>query len=152
MHTDTGAGGYGDSTNGAPSIKHTISERLPVYFITTIRLPRFRGGRNATTTTSTWHGSNLTPHHMLGEQGPPSIGSHGHRYGQAPQLQAINKKCKIQKGVEPIISNKFGQLANNIGGRSRIKNSTNTIEYIFKHKVPTERKWDVRYGQFLCTV
>ena len=47
-------------------------------------------------------------------------------------------------------SNKFGQLANCIGGR--IKNPTNTIEFIFKHKVPTEQKRDVTYGQFVCTV
>ena len=47
-------------------------------------------------------------------------------------------------------ANEFGKLANNIGGR--IKNPTNTIEFIFKHEVPTEQKQDVRYGQFVCTI
>ena len=28
----------------------------------------------------------------------------------------------------------------------------NTIEFIFQHDVPTERKKDVTYGQFVCTV
>ena len=47
-------------------------------------------------------------------------------------------------------ANEFGRLANGIGGR--IKNPTNTIEFIFQHEVPTERMKDVTYGQFVCTV
>ena len=47
-------------------------------------------------------------------------------------------------------ANKFGRLVNGI--RGRIKNPTNTIEFIFQHKVPTEQKRDVTYGQFVCTV
>ena len=74
--TDTGSGGYGDSTNGAPNSKHT-SKSTPVHFTTTIMLPRFCGGRNATTATSTGHGLTLTSHHTPREQSPPSIGSHG---------------------------------------------------------------------------
>jgi hypothetical protein len=41
-------------------------------------------------------------------------------------------------------------LANGIGGR--IKNPTNTIEFIFQHEVPADRIKDVTYGQFVCTV
>ncbi len=37
-------------------------------------------------------------------------------------------------------------------GSSRIKNPTNTMEFIFQHKVPTERMKDVTYWQFVCTV
>ncbi len=40
---------------------------------------------------------------MTGEQGSPSIGSHGCGYRQAPQLQTINEKHDIQKGMEPFI-------------------------------------------------
>ncbi len=40
--------------------------------------------------------------------------------------------------------------ANEFGGR--IKNPTNTIEFIFQHEVPTERMKDITYGQFVCTV
>jgi hypothetical protein len=47
-------------------------------------------------------------------------------------------------------ANKFGRLANGIGGR--IKNPTNTTKFIFKHEVPTEQKHNVTYGQFLWTV
>ena len=47
-------------------------------------------------------------------------------------------------------ANEFGRLANGIGGR--IKNPTNTIDFIFQHEVPPERMKDVTYGQFVCTV
>ncbi len=33
-----------------------------------------------------------------------------------------------------------------------MKNSTNTIEFIFPHKVPADRMKDVTYGQFVCSV
>jgi hypothetical protein len=49
--------------------------------------------------------------------------------------------------MEPFISQQIWVI---IGGR--IKNPTNTIEFIFQHKVPTERMKDVTYGQFVCTV
>jgi hypothetical protein len=41
-------------------------------------------------------------------------------------------------------------LANGI--RGPIKNPTNTIEFIFQHKVLADRIKDVTYGQFVCTV
>jgi hypothetical protein len=52
--------------------------------------------------------------------------------------------------MESIVSQKFGPLANGIGGR--IKNPTNTIEFIFQRKVPSEQMKDVTYGKFVCTV
>ena len=47
-------------------------------------------------------------------------------------------------------ANEFGRLANGVGGR--IKNPTNTIKFIMEHEVPKQRKKDVTYGQFVCTV
>ncbi len=47
-------------------------------------------------------------------------------------------------------ANKFGQLANGVGGR--IKNPTNTIKFISQHEVPADRRKDVTYGQFVCLV
>ena len=47
-------------------------------------------------------------------------------------------------------ANEFGRLANGVGGR--IKNPTNTIKFIHKHEVPRDRRKDVTYGQFVCTV
>ncbi len=45
-------------------------------------------------------------------------------------------------------ANEFGRLANGVGGR--IKNPTNTIQFIHEHEVPKERKKDVMYGSFQC--
>ena len=47
-------------------------------------------------------------------------------------------------------ANKFGRLANGVGGR--IKNPTNTIKFIHKKDEPQDRQKDVMYGQFVCTV
>jgi len=65
------------------------------------------------------------------------------------QLQTINEKLH-REAWSLSSANEFGRLANGIGGR--IKNPTNTIEFIFQHEVPTERMKDVTYGQFVCTV
>ena len=47
-------------------------------------------------------------------------------------------------------ANEFGQLANGVGGQ--IKKPTNTIKFIHKDDVPKDRRKDVTYGQFVCTV
>jgi hypothetical protein len=47
-------------------------------------------------------------------------------------------------------ANKFGHLANGVGGR--IKNPTNIIKFIHQHEVPKDWMKDVMYGQFVCTV
>jgi hypothetical protein len=87
---------------------------------------------------------------MTGEQGSPSIGSHGCRYGQAPQLQAINEKHKKQKGMEPFIGQQIRTISKQHWWQN--KDLTNTIEFIYQHEVPKEQKRDIMYGQFVCTV
>ena len=47
-------------------------------------------------------------------------------------------------------ANEFGRLAQGIG--VRIKNPTNTTEFIFQQEIPTERLKDITYEQFVCTV
>jgi hypothetical protein len=47
-------------------------------------------------------------------------------------------------------AHEFGQLEKGI--RGRIKNPTNTIEFIFQHDVPADRMKDITYGQFVCLV
>ena len=47
-------------------------------------------------------------------------------------------------------ANEFGRLANGVGGR--IKNPTNTIKFIHERDVPTDRRKDVTYGSFVCSV
>jgi hypothetical protein len=36
--------------------------------------------------------------------------------------------------------------------RGRIKNLTNTIQFIHQHEVPKDQMKDIMYGQFICTV
>jgi hypothetical protein len=62
----------------------------------------------------------------------------------------LMRSTKYRQAWSLSLANKFGRLANGIGGR--IKNPTNTIEFIFQRKVPTEWMKDVTYGQFVCTV
>ena len=44
-------------------------------------------------------------------------------------------------------ANESGRLAQGVGGRIK---GTNTIRFIFRHKVPKVRMKDVTYGQFVC--
>jgi len=46
-------------------------------------------------------------------------------------------------------ANKFGRLANGVGGRIK---GTNTIKFIHKRDVPSKRMKDVTYGQFVCVI
>ena len=52
--------------------------------------------------------------------------------------------------MEQIFGQRIWSTANGVGGR--IKNPTNTIKFIRKDDVPRERRKDVTYGQFVCTV
>jgi hypothetical protein len=46
-------------------------------------------------------------------------------------------------------ANEFGHLANGVGGRIK---GTNTIKFIHKRNVPSNRMQDVTYGQFVCVI
>ena len=46
-------------------------------------------------------------------------------------------------------ANEFGRLAQGVGGRIK---GTNTITFIRKSDVPHDRRKDVTYGQFVCTI
>ena len=70
--------------------------------------------------------------------------------GKLLNYRQLMRSTKYREAWSLSSANKFGRVANGIG--SRIKNPTNTIEFIFQHEVPTERLKDVTYGQFVCTV
>ncbi len=57
---------------------------------------------------------------------------------------------KYKKAWSLSAANNFEQLENGIGGR--IKNPTNTIEFIFQHKVLADCIKDVTNGQLVCAV
>jgi hypothetical protein len=70
--------------------------------------------------------------------------------GKLLNYRQLMNSLKYKKAWSLSATNKFGRLANGIGGR--IKNPTNTIEFIFQHKVPADHRKDVKYGQFVCSV
>jgi hypothetical protein len=70
--------------------------------------------------------------------------------GKLLNYRQLTRSIKYREAWILSSANKFGRLANGIAGR--IKNPTNTIEFIFQNDVPTERMKDVTYGKFVCTV
>jgi hypothetical protein len=70
--------------------------------------------------------------------------------GKLLNYRQLMNSPKYKRAWSLSAANEFGLLANGI--RGRIKNPTNTIEFIFQHKVPADRMKDVTYGQFVCTV
>jgi hypothetical protein len=70
--------------------------------------------------------------------------------GKLLNYRQLRNSPKHKKSWSLSAANKFGRLANGIGGR--IKNPTNTIEFISQHEVPADRRKDVTYGQFVCSV
>jgi hypothetical protein len=55
---------------------------------------------------------------------------------------------KHKKAWSMLAANKFGCLAQGVGGRIK---GTKTIKFIHQHEVPADRMKDVTYGQFICT-
>jgi hypothetical protein len=59
------------------------------------------------------------------------------------------RSTKYQDAWSLSSANKFGWLANGVGGC--IKHPTNTIQFIHQHEVLKEQIKDITYGQFVCT-
>jgi hypothetical protein len=70
--------------------------------------------------------------------------------GKLLNYRQLMNSPKYKKAWSLSAANKFGQLANGIGGC--IKHPTKTIEFISQHEVPADRRNDVTYGQFVCLV
>ncbi len=70
--------------------------------------------------------------------------------GKLLNYRQLMNSPKYKKAWSLSAANKFGQLANSIGGR--IENPTNTIKFISQHKVPADHRKDVTYRQFVCSV
>ena len=70
--------------------------------------------------------------------------------GQLINYRQLMRSPKFKKKWSVSLANKFGSLANGVGGR--IKNPTNTIKFIRKHDIHKDRRKDVTYGSFVCSV
>ena len=67
---------------------------------------------------------------------------------QLLNYQQLIRNPKYKKEWKISAANEFGRLAQGVGGRIK---GTNTIKFIFKHKVPKGRFKDVTYVQCLST-
>jgi hypothetical protein len=70
--------------------------------------------------------------------------------GKLLNYRQLMRSMKYREAWSLSSANGFRRLTNGIDGK--IKNPTNTIEFIFQHEVPTEWMKDVTYGQLVCTV
>ena len=70
--------------------------------------------------------------------------------GQLLNYRQLLRSAKYKKQWSISSANEFGWLANGVG--NRIKNPTNTIQFIRKKDIPQDRRKDVTYGPFVCSV
>ncbi len=70
--------------------------------------------------------------------------------GHLLNYRQLLRSAKYKKQWSISSANEFGWLANGVG--NRIKNPTNTIQFIRKKDIPHERRKDVTYGSFVCSV
>ena len=69
--------------------------------------------------------------------------------GKLLKYRQLMNHPKHKKGWRISSANEFGRLANGVGGRIK---GTNTIQFIRAADVPSDRRRDVTYGQFVCSV
>jgi hypothetical protein len=67
--------------------------------------------------------------------------------GKLLNYRQLLRHPKCKRAWSTLAANKFGQLAQGVGGQIK---GTNTISFIHKHEVPKSRMKDVTYGQFEC--
>ena len=69
--------------------------------------------------------------------------------GKMLNYRQLIRHAKYKEVWTKSSANEFGRLANGVGGRIK---GTNTIKFIHEREIPTNRKKDVTYGQFVCTI
>ena len=70
--------------------------------------------------------------------------------GQLLNYRQLLCSAKYKKQRSTSSANEFGWLANGVS--NRIKNPTNTIQFIRKEDIPQDCKKDVTYGSFVCSI
>jgi hypothetical protein len=68
--------------------------------------------------------------------------------GRLLNYQQLMRSPKHKKAWSTLAANKFGCLAQGVGGQIK---GTNKIKFIHQHEVPADCMKDVTYGQFICT-
>ena len=67
--------------------------------------------------------------------------------GKLLNYRQLMQHPKYKKAWKMSAANKFGRLAQGVGGQIK---GTNTIFFIHQHEVPKSQIKDVTYGQFVC--
>ncbi len=70
--------------------------------------------------------------------------------GKLQNYRQLMNSSRYKKAWNLSAANKFGRLANGIGGH--IINPTNSIEFISEHKILADCRKDITYKQFVCSV
>ena len=70
--------------------------------------------------------------------------------GKILQYRQLLRHPKLKHAWTKSSANEFGRLAKGVGGR--IKNPTETIRFIKFEDIPKERRRDITYGSFVCSV
>jgi hypothetical protein len=69
--------------------------------------------------------------------------------GQLLEYRTLLKHPRFKKVWNRSAADKFGRLAQGIGGRIK---GTDTIQFIHKHQIPQDRLKDITYIKFVCTI
>ncbi len=149
MHKNLSTSSNNSSPSCTPSFEHTFTYTT-VGYATTNALTRLCHSSHETATASMRTCATHTPYHNTGKRSPSSYGSNGQGHGQAPQLQATNEQPEIQKSMEPASSQQIWAIGKWLWRAHKVP--TNTIKFIFQHKVPADHMKDVTHGQFVCSV
>jgi hypothetical protein len=70
--------------------------------------------------------------------------------GKILQYRQLLRHPQLKQAWTKSSANEFGRLAKGVGGR--IKNPTETIRFIKYEDIPKNRRKDVTYGSFVCSV
>ena len=70
--------------------------------------------------------------------------------GKLLKYKQLMTHPKYKKDWQVSAADEFGRLAQGVGGR--IKNPTDTFTFIREEDIPRDRKKDVTYGSFTCSV
>ena len=69
--------------------------------------------------------------------------------GKMLEYRHLRQNTKYKEDWDVSAANKFGRLAQGVGGRTK---GTNTIFFVAKKATPQDRFRDITYGKFVCDV
>jgi hypothetical protein len=149
MYKNPSSSGNSSSPSCTPFFKHMFMDTT-VGHATAIMPTRLCRSSHETAMVSMQTDLPHMSHHMRENEVHQAMAAMGRDMGKLLNYRQLMNSPKNKKAWSLSSANKCGRLSNGIGGR--IKNPTNTIEFIFQHKVLADHIKDVTHGQFVCMV